>query len=50
MMLSNWHHRRVQSFFATMPDIELIFVTADDRLINIAETEGLVTDHPNNYP
>ncbi|MFB2921142.1 type II toxin-antitoxin system VapC family toxin [Aerosakkonema funiforme] len=41
---------RVQSFFATIPDIELIFVTADDRLINIAQTEGLVTDNPNNSP
>ncbi|MFB2971484.1 type II toxin-antitoxin system VapC family toxin [Aerosakkonema sp. BLCC-F183] len=41
---------RVQSVFATMPDIELIFVTADERLINIAQTEGLVTDNPNNSP
>ncbi|MCL1465799.1 type II toxin-antitoxin system VapC family toxin [Argonema galeatum] len=41
---------RVQSLLASLPDIELVFVTADDRLINVAQTEGLVTDNPNNYP
>lgn len=41
---------RVESLFTSIPDIELVFVTADDRLINIAQTEGLFTDNPNNYP
>ena len=39
-----------QSSFAQMPNTQFIFVTADVRLINIAQSEGLVTDNPNNYP
>jgi len=41
---------RVRSIVALMPDTQLVFVSADDRLLNIAQTEGLVTDNPNNYP
>ena len=41
---------RLQSNFALTTNIQLIFVTADVRLINIAQSEGLVTDNPNNYP
>lgn len=32
------------------PDIQYSFISADDRLLNIAQSEGLVTDNPNNYP
>ncbi len=28
---------------------QLVFVSADERLLNIAQTEGLVTDNPNDY-
>jgi len=38
-----------RSLVTQMPDTQLIFVSADDRLLNIAQTEGLVTDNPNNY-
>jgi predicted nucleic acid-binding protein len=41
---------RVRDIFAPTPDIQLVFVTADVRLINIAQTEGLLADNPNNYP
>ena len=40
----------VKSSLALMPDTQLVFVSADNRLLNIAQTEGLVTDNPNNYP
>ncbi|MCL1466703.1 type II toxin-antitoxin system VapC family toxin [Argonema galeatum] len=41
---------QVQSGFAQTPDIQLVFVSADIRLLNIAQTEGLLTENPNNYP
>jgi uncharacterized protein len=41
---------RLQATFTQMPNTQLVFITADDRLINMAQTEGLVTDNPNNYP
>lgn len=41
---------RSRSLVTQMPDTQLIFVSADDRLLNIAQTEGLVIDNPNNYP
>lgn len=41
---------RVQSMFSQMPDIQLVFLSADNRLLNIAQSEGLVIDNPNNYP
>ena len=41
---------RLQSSLSQTTNIQLIFVSADVRLINIAQTEGLVTDNPNNYP
>ena len=40
---------RVRSIVSLMPDTQLVFVSADDRLLQIAQTEGLVTDNPNNY-
>jgi uncharacterized protein len=40
----------VKSLLASMPDTQLIFVSADNRLVNIAQSEGLASDNPNNYP
>lgn len=40
---------RCRSGLTQTPDTQLIFVSADNRLLNIAQTEGLVTDNPNNY-
>lgn len=28
---------------------QLVFISADHRLLNMAQSEGLVTDNPNNY-
>jgi uncharacterized protein len=39
-----------QSICTQMPNTQLVFITADDRLLNIAQAESLVTDNPNNYP
>jgi len=41
---------RVQSIFSQIPNMQLIFLSADNRLLNIAHSQGLVTDNPNNYP
>lgn len=41
---------RVQSIFSQIPNMQLIFLSADNRLLNIAQSQGLVTDNPNNYP
>lgn len=41
---------QVRSLLASLPDIQLIFVSADDRLLNIAQTESLLIENPNNYP
>ena len=41
---------RVQSTLVSVPDTQLVFVSADNRLLNIAHSEGLATDNPNNYP
>jgi uncharacterized protein len=38
-----------QSICTQMPNTQLVFISADDRLLNIAQTESLVTDNPNNY-
>jgi uncharacterized protein len=38
-----------QAACAQMPNTQLIFVSADNRLLNIAQSEGLATDNPNNY-
>lgn len=32
------------------PDIDLIFVCADNALLAVATAEGLITENPNNYP
>ena len=34
----------------SQPETQLIFVSADNRLLDIAQSEGLATDNPNNYP
>jgi predicted nucleic acid-binding protein len=41
---------RLQSLFSQMTNIQLVFVSADDRLLPIAQSEGLVTENPNSYP
>jgi len=33
-----------------MPETQLIFVSADNRLLNIAQSAGLAIDNPNNSP
>ncbi len=40
----------LQYNFAHTTNTQFIFVTADIRLINIAQSESLMTDNPNNYP
>ncbi|PSB06589.1 VapC toxin family PIN domain ribonuclease [filamentous cyanobacterium Phorm 46] len=40
---------RVQSVLTSMPETQLIFVSADNRLLNIAQSAGLAIDNPNNY-
>ena len=34
----------------SQPETRLIFVSADNRLLNIAQLEGMAIDNPNNYP
>lgn len=41
---------RVQSVLTSMPETRLIFVSADNRLLDIAQSEGIAFDNPNNYP
>nr|WP_228042601.1 MULTISPECIES: type II toxin-antitoxin system VapC family toxin [unclassified Tychonema] len=41
---------RVQSVLRSMPETQLIFVSADNRLLDIAQSAGLAIDNPNNYP
>lgn len=41
---------RIKPAFASATSTLLIFVTADDRLLTIAQTAGLITDNPNNHP
>jgi len=41
---------RVQSVLTSMPETQLIFVSADNRLLNIAHSTGLAIGNPNNYP
>lgn len=41
---------RVQSVLTLTPDTQLVFVSADNRLLNIAQSAGLAFDNPNNYP
>lgn len=40
---------RVQSTLVSVPDTQLVFVSADNRLLNIAHSERLAIDNPNNY-
>lgn len=37
-------------FFSKSDSTMFTFVSADDRLLNVAQTEGLMTENPNNYP
>lgn len=41
---------RIQPIFASATSTSLVFLTADDRLLTIAQTAGLLSDNPNNYP
>ena len=41
---------RLQSVLTSIPETQLIFVSADNRLLNIAHSEALAIDNPNNYP
>ncbi|MDX2241601.1 MAG: type II toxin-antitoxin system VapC family toxin [Leptolyngbyaceae cyanobacterium bins.302] len=41
---------RTQSAFTSATATTLIFVTADVQLLTIAQSAGLTTDNPNNYP
>ncbi len=42
---------RIQAAFAAMTtSTPLVFLSADDRLLAIAQTAGLLTDNPNNHP
>lgn len=41
---------RIQPIFASVTSTSLIFITADDRLLTIAQTAGLLSDNPHNYP
>lgn len=39
----------VQSVLTSIPDTQVIFVSADNRLLDIAQSAGLAIDNPNNY-
>lgn len=41
---------RVQSDLVRAKAPALTFLTADDRLVAVAQTEGLLTDNPNHHP
>jgi predicted nucleic acid-binding protein len=41
---------RIQPVFASTTSTSLVFLTADDRLLTIAQAAGLLTDNPNNHP
>lgn len=41
---------QVESAIVAIPETQLIFVSADNRLLNIAQLVGLAIDNPNNYP
>jgi len=41
---------RIQPAFARAKSTSLTFLAADDRLIAIAQAEGLLTDNPNHHP
>jgi predicted nucleic acid-binding protein len=41
---------RIQAAFATATSTSLVFLTADDRLLTIAQTAGLLTDNPHHHP
>ena len=40
---------QIQLAFASVTSISLVFLTADERLIGIAQTEGLLSDNPNHH-
>ena len=41
---------RIQPAFALTTSTSLVFLTADDRLLTITQTAGLLTDNSNNHP
>jgi len=40
----------LQPAFATTQSTQLLFLSADDRLLPIAQAQGLLTDNPNHHP
>ncbi|MEG3846648.1 type II toxin-antitoxin system VapC family toxin [Microcoleus sp. herbarium19] len=40
----------VKSMLMSQPETQLIFVSADNRLLDIAQSAGFAIDNPNNYP
>ncbi len=40
---------RIYSAFIETAPVSFIFVSADERLLNAAQTENLLTENPNNY-
>lgn len=40
----------VKSLLLSQPETQLVFVSADNRLLDIAQSAGLAIDNPNNYP
>jgi uncharacterized protein len=41
---------RFQSTLISVSETQLVFVSADNRLLDIAQSAGLAIDNPNNYP
>ncbi len=40
---------KLQPVFVQFPEVSFTFVTADKRLLTVAQAEGLVADNPNNH-
>ncbi len=40
----------VKSLLLSQPETRLVFVSADNRLLDIAQSAGLAIDNPNDYP
>lgn len=41
---------KLQATFARFTNVQFVFVSADKRLLVVAQAEGLSVDDPNNYP
>ncbi len=40
---------KLQATFAQFTNVQFIFVSADKRLLTVAQAAGLLIDNPNNY-